>query len=48
MVPTLLDQFGGPLSAKVGDLVRVKGAIQYYYGTPQIWLASWDDLEVVG
>jgi hypothetical protein len=48
MVPILLDQFGGPLSAKVGDLVRVNGAIQYYYGTPQIWLASWDELEVVG
>jgi hypothetical protein len=48
MVPNLLDQFGRTLDVKVGDLVRVKGAIQYYYGTPQVWLASWDDLEVIG
>jgi len=48
MVPNILNQFGRTLTAKVGDLVRVKGAIQYYYGTPQIWLASWDDLEVIG
>jgi RNA polymerase subunit RPABC4/transcription elongation factor Spt4 len=48
MVPNLLNQFGRTLTAKVGDLIRVKGAIQYYYGTPQVWLASWDDLEVIG
>jgi len=48
MFPQVLNMFGQGLSAKIGDTVRVKGAIQYYYTTPQLWLASWDDLEVIG
>ncbi|MDI6883955.1 MAG: hypothetical protein QMD00_02275 [Hadesarchaea archaeon] len=51
MVPSLLEQFGKTLETfgiKIGDTVRVKGAFQLYYGTPQLWLASWDDLVAIG
>lgn len=48
MISNTLNMFGRTLEAKIGDTVRVKGAFQLYYGTPQLWLASWDDLEVIG
>lgn len=49
MVPQLLTYFGRTLDdvVDIGDMVRVKGAIQFYYTKPQLWLASWDDLEVL-
>ncbi|MFN4133392.1 MAG: hypothetical protein ACK4GQ_03380 [Candidatus Hadarchaeales archaeon] len=46
MLPKVLWQFGD-LQAGIGDVVNVKGAIQMYYTTPQLWVASWDDLQVV-
>jgi hypothetical protein len=50
MVPELLSRFGRSLEdvVRIGDMVRVSGAIQFYYTKPQLWLASWDDLEVIG
>lgn len=49
MVPQLLTYFGRTLDdvVDIGDIVRVKGAIQFYYTKPQLWLASWGDLEVL-
>lgn len=48
IISTILEKFGRTLEAKIGDMIRVKGAFQLHYGTPQLWLASWDDLEVIG
>ena len=48
IVPKTLTYFGRELEAKVGDTIRVKGAFQLYFTEPQLWLASWDDLEVIG
>ncbi len=47
MIADTLNMFGA-LEAKIGDTVRANGAFQLYYGTPQLSLASWDDLVVVG
>ena len=46
MIPIVYTKFGS-LKAEIGDTIRVKGAFQFYYGKPQLWLASWDDLEVL-
>ncbi|MEM3401957.1 MAG: hypothetical protein QW179_00305 [Candidatus Hadarchaeales archaeon] len=46
MLPKVLWQFG-ELQARIGDVITVKGAIQLYYTTPQLWVASWDDLRVI-
>lgn len=48
IVPKTLTYFGRELEAKVGDTIRVKGAFQLYFTEPQLWLASWDDLVVIG
>ncbi|MEW6222712.1 MAG: hypothetical protein AB1476_05340 [Candidatus Hadarchaeota archaeon] len=48
MLPSVLNYFGTPLQTNIGDLIRARGAIQSYYGTPQLWVASWDDLAVIG
>lgn len=47
LIPNVLNRFGRTLEAEIGDTIRVKGAFQLYYGEPQLWLASWDDLEVL-
>jgi hypothetical protein len=48
VLPNVLNYFGTPVQLDIGDLLRAKGAIQSYYGTPQLCVASWDDLEVIG
>ncbi|MEW6592412.1 MAG: hypothetical protein AB1305_01810 [Candidatus Hadarchaeota archaeon] len=48
MLSNVLNYFGTPVQLNIGDLIRVKGAIQSYYGAPQLWVASWDDLAVIG
>ena len=48
MVPNLITTIGRTLDANIGDRVRVKGAFSLYYGEPQLWLASVDELEVLG
>jgi hypothetical protein len=47
MIPSVYERMGD-LEATVGDEVRATGAFQLYFGDPQLWLASWDELEVVG
>lgn len=46
LIPNSLNMFGS-LDAQMGDTIRVKGAFSLYYGKPQLWLASWEDLEVL-
>ena len=46
MIPIVYTKFGS-LDAKVGDRIRVKGAFELYDESPQLWLASWDDLKVL-
>jgi hypothetical protein len=46
MIPIVFEKFGS-LPAKLGDRISVKGSFQLYAGEPQLWLGSWDDLEVV-
>jgi hypothetical protein len=46
LIPIVFERFG-PLPTRIGDQVSVKGAFQLYGGEPQLWLASWDDLEVI-
>lgn len=46
LIPQVL-KLWDQLDAKAGDNVRVRGAYGTYFGNPQLWLASWDDLEVL-
>lgn len=48
VLPTVMTRFGRTLQAKIGDTVRVSGALSEYFGAPQLYIASWDDLEVIG
>jgi hypothetical protein len=51
LLPQVMMMFGGPLEVGIGDTVEVKGAFSQYYGSPQLWVASWDDIgpgEVAG
>jgi hypothetical protein len=36
------------LRVNVGAEVRVRGAFSVYHEQPQLWMASWDDLGVIG
>lgn len=47
VIPKTLEEFGRTLEAKIGDMIRAKGALSFYFETPQLALASWDDLEVL-
>jgi len=47
LIPSFLNRFGDRCPA-VGSKVRVKGALQSYYGLPQLWVASWEDIGVIG
>jgi hypothetical protein len=44
MIPQVLTMFGRTLEAKIGDTIHARGAFSLYHGSPQLWLASWDDL----
>lgn len=46
LIPKVVFLFGRSLEAGIGDTIRVSGAFSMYLDTPQLWLASWDDLEV--
>lgn len=48
LIPQIMTMFGRTLDANIGDTIRAKGAFSLYYGSPQLWVASWDDLEVIG
>ncbi len=48
LIPKTLTHFGRTLGAKIGDTILARGAFQLRYGEAQLWLASWDDLEVIG
>ena len=48
LLPSVMTKFGRTLQAKIGDTVRVSGALSEYFGAPQLYVASWDDLEVLG
>ncbi len=48
LIPNILTDFLRPFDASMGDMIRVRGAFGMYYGSPQLWLASWDDFEVIG
>jgi len=47
LIPSFLERFGR-FYPQVGACVIAEGALQSYYGRPQLWVASWDDLEVAG
>ncbi|MEM2678881.1 MAG: hypothetical protein QXU01_00470 [Candidatus Hadarchaeales archaeon] len=46
MIPKFLERFGGAYPA-IGAKITVSGALQSYYGTPQLWVASWEDIKVI-
>jgi hypothetical protein len=48
LFPNVMSMFGRSLDVNIGDTIRVSGAFSMYYGNPQLWVSSWDDLEVMG
>lgn len=46
MIPKFLEKFRSAHPA-IGAKITVSGALQSYYGTPQLWVASWDDVKVI-
>ena len=47
VIPNSLTLVSEATTIKIGDTIRAKGAFSLYYTSPQLWLAAWEDLEVL-